>query len=122
MGWLVEAEPGCGEAGLEVVDWVWGSERLGPGTVAGTGVWVGDKVAGADWRLWWLGQFGVGCRGVRVVVSWSFFPSLPAGTPPGQGCPEGGAPQSGALGGQMAPHWDVHQCERSRVAGGGGVG
>ena len=49
---MVEAEPGCGEAGLEVVGWVWGSERLGPGTMAGTGVLVGDKVAGADWRLW----------------------------------------------------------------------
>ena len=38
MGWLVEAELGYGEAGLEVVGWVWGSERLGPGTVAGRGI------------------------------------------------------------------------------------
>ena len=48
----MEAEPGCGEAGLEVVGMVWGSERLGPGTVTGTGVWVRNKVAGADRRLW----------------------------------------------------------------------
>ena len=38
MAWLVEAGPGCREAGLEVAVWVWGSERLGPGTVAGTGI------------------------------------------------------------------------------------
>ena len=52
MAWLVEAGPGCGEAGLEAVDWVWGSVRLGPGTVAGTGVWVGAKGVGVDRRLW----------------------------------------------------------------------
>ena len=51
MGRLVEAEPGCEEAGLEVVGLVWVSGRLGPGTVSGAGIWVGNKVAGAGWRL-----------------------------------------------------------------------
>ena len=46
------AEPGFVEAGLEVVGLVWVSRRLGPGTVSGARIWVGDKVAGADWRLW----------------------------------------------------------------------
>ena len=49
---LVEAEPGCEEAGLEVVGLVWVSGRLGPGTVSGAGIWVGNGAAVAGWRLW----------------------------------------------------------------------
>ena len=52
MGWLVAAEPGCGEAGLEVVGLVWVSRRLGPGTVSGARIWVGNGAAVAGWRLW----------------------------------------------------------------------
>ena len=52
MGRLVEAEPGCEEAGLEVVGLVWVSGRLGPGTVSGARIWVGNGAAVAGWRLW----------------------------------------------------------------------
>ena len=52
MGRLVEAEPGCEEAGLEVVGLVWAGGRLGPGTMSGARVWVGNGAAVEDWRPW----------------------------------------------------------------------